>query len=43
MAAPYWTAVASSCPLIRKSPSPLRQTTGRSGRSSFAAIAAGTP
>ena len=28
IAAPYWTAVASSWPLIRKSPSPERQTTG---------------
>ena len=41
IAAPYWTAVASSWPLIRKSPSPERQTTVRSGWSSFAAIAAG--
>ena len=36
-------AVASSCPFIRKQPSPFHETTVRSGWSSFAAIAAGTP
>ena len=37
------TAAASSCPLIRKSPSPATQTTIRSGWTTFAATAAGTP
>ena len=39
----YCMAVASSWPLIRKSPSPAKQTTGRSGSIAFAASAAGTP
>ena len=43
IAASYCTAVASSCPVIRKSPSPAIATTSRSGNSSFAATAAGTP
>ena len=30
-ASSYWTAVASSWPVIRKQPSPAKQTTGRSG------------
>ena len=41
--APYCTAVASSCPVIRKSPSPAKQTTVRSGCTILAATAAGTP
>src|SRR5262244_3629074 len=36
-------AVATSPHVIRKQPSPTRQTTGRSGRTSFAAIAPGRP
>src|SRR5207249_4060640 len=38
-----WTAPASSCPLMRKSPSPETQTTVRSGWTTLAAIAAGMP
>src|SRR5437868_5822401 len=37
------TAAASSCALIRKSPSPATQTTTRSGWTTLAATAAGTP
>ena len=40
---PYWTAVASSEEAIMKSPSPARQTTSLSGKTAFAARAAGTP
>jgi len=43
MGALYCTAVESSVPDMRKSPSPAKQTTVRSGRAIFAAIAAGTP
>src|SRR5690349_820010 len=39
----YCTAVASSCPDMRKSPSPETHTTVRSGATAFAATAAGTP
>ena len=39
----YCTAVANSCPVIRKSPSPAKQTTVRSGSSRFMPTAAGTP
>src|SRR5665811_1985267 len=38
--APYCTAVASSCPHIRKQPSPFHDTTVRSGCTILAAIAA---
>ena len=41
--APYWTAVAISCPVMRKSPSPQRANTGRFGSASLAATAAGYP
>jgi len=41
--ASYCTAVASSWPVMRKSPSPAKQITVRSGCTSLAAIAAGTP
>ncbi len=37
----YWTAVASSCIVIMKSPSPTTPTTWRSGAASFAPMAAG--
>ena len=40
---PYCTAVANSCPFIRKSPSPAKQTTVRFGNSRCAPIAAGKP
>jgi hypothetical protein len=40
---PRAAAVASSCPFIRKSPSPDTQTTGRSWKRSAAATAAGRP
>jgi hypothetical protein len=43
IARPCCTEVASSCPVIRKQPSPANATTGRSGWASLAAIAAGTP
>jgi hypothetical protein len=39
----YCAAVASSCPVISKQPSPAKHTTVRSGWTSFAAIAAGVP
>ena len=39
----YCTAVANSCPFIRKSPSPAMHTTGRCGSMIFIATAAGTP
>ena len=39
----YCTAVASSGELMMKSPSPVMQTTSRSGWTSFAAFAAGDP
>ena len=39
----YCTAVANSCPVIRKSPSPANAITVRSGASRFMPIAAGTP
>src|SRR3954453_17754940 len=41
--APYWAAVASSWPFIRKSPSPATATTGRSLKGRAAAPPAGTP
>ena len=41
--APYCMAVAISCPVMRKSPSPAKATTVRCGSAIFAAIAAGTP
>src|SRR6202042_3145437 len=40
---PYCTAVANSCPFIRKSPSPAKQTTVRFGNRRCAPIAAGRP
>jgi hypothetical protein len=40
--APCCTAVASSWPVIMKSPSPVTATTTRSGWRSFAATAAGS-
>src|SRR5262249_36517008 len=40
---PAASAVASSCPVIRKPPSPQNPTTSRSGWTSLAATAAGTP
>ena len=41
--APYCTAVASSWPVIRNSPSPARHSTGRSGCAIAAATAEGSP
>ena len=43
MGSRYCTAVASSWPVIRKSPSPEKAITVRSGYTDFAATAAGTP
>jgi hypothetical protein len=42
-ASPYCAAVASSCPFIRKQPSPFQETTRRCGQIALAATAAGTP
>ena len=39
----YCTAVASSCPFIKYSPSPAKVTTVRCGSMILAAIPAGTP
>ena len=43
LAMPCCTAVAISCPDIRKSPSPAMQSAIASGRTRLAMIAAGTP
>jgi hypothetical protein len=39
IASPYWIAVANSWPFIKKSPSPQKHATMRSGRTRFAATA----